>query len=57
MFCLVECQCVGFFFFFKSGGRQVTRAMFDIVLLRIVKKNARSGLEIIISAAQKPYNG
>ena len=47
----------GNFFFLKDGGRQVTRAMFDIMLLSIVKENAGSSLEIIILVAQKPYNG
>lgn len=43
-----------FFFFLKAEERQVTRAMFDIVLLIVVKEIAVSTLEIIISVAQKP---
>jgi len=31
--------------------------MLDVLLLRIVKENAGSSLEIITSAAQKPYSG
>lgn len=54
MFCLLQCCYGGFFFFLKAGERQVIRAMFDIVLLIVVKEIAVSTLEIIISVAQKP---
>lgn len=43
--------------FFLKMGRDKSWDMFDTMLLRTVKENARSGLEIIISVAQKPYSG